>query len=264
VESDADGNLYVIDSAQRKLQKFDQAGNSLASVDIREDPANGAEQAQPWGLGIAPTGEIVVADTFGWRLRVFDKDLKPLRTIGTIPDTSRAPGPFELFGPRDAAVDAQGQVWVTDTGHDRIQVFTLGGDFVKSIGSEGNGQLQFNEPVGIDIGPDGAIYIADMYNRRVQILNSDGTYRSEFQVDGWGGQEVNDKPYLRVLKDGRVALGLPAANQVRIYSAQGTNPVTVASGSEPMDTPYGIVETADAKLWVVESGKARLRQFAIP
>jgi len=264
VEADAEGNLYVIDSAQRKLQKFDSAGNFLAAVDIRENPGDGGEQAQPWGLAIAPTGEVVVADTFGWRLRVFDRDLKPLRTIGTIPDTSRAPGPFELFGPRDAAIDAQGQVWVTDTGHDRIQVFTLAGEFVKSIGSEGAGQGQFNEPVGIDIGPDGAIYVADMYNRRVQVLNPDGSYRSQFPVDGWGGQEVNDKPYLRVLRDGRVAVSLPAANLVRVYKADGTSPATLDPGSDAMETPYGIVETADAKLWVVESGKARLRQFAIP
>jgi hypothetical protein len=38
----------------------------------------------------------------------------------------------------------------------------------------------------------------------------------------------------------------------------------VDAGSEPMERPYGIVETADAKLWIVESGKARLRQFSIP
>ena len=264
VESDATGNLYVIDAATKKLQKFDPAGNFLDSVDIRINPADGAEQAQPWGLAIAPTGEIVVADTFGWRIRVFDTDLNSIASFGQPPDTTKAPGPFDLFGPRDAAIDSQGQLWVTDTGHDRIQVFTLRGEFVKTIGSQGKGEVQFDEPVGIDIGKDGAVYIADMYNRRVQVLNPDGTFRSQFTVEGWGGQEVNDKPYLNVLTDGRIAVSVPSSNQVRVYSPSGGQSANVNVGSEPLERPYGIVQTADAKLWIVESGKARLRQFPIP
>jgi DNA-binding beta-propeller fold protein YncE len=206
----------------------------------------------------------VVADTFGWRIRVFDKDLKSLATFGQPPDTTKAPGPFDLFGPRDVAIDSNGLLWVTDTGNDRIQVFTLQGEFVKTVGSSGKGEGQFDEPVGISIGKDGAIYVADMYNRRVEVLNPDGSYRSQFTVDGWGGQEINDKPYLRALTDGRIAVSVPSSNQVRVYSASGAEVANLDPGSEPLEHPYGIVQTADAKLWVVENGAARLRQFPIP
>ncbi len=264
VETDPAGNLYIIDSATKKLQKFDSQGNFLVSVDIRLKASDLNEQSQPWGLAIAPTGEIVVADTFGWRIRVFDKDLKSIATFGQPPDTSKAPGPFDLFGPRDAAIDRQGQLWVTDTGNDRIQVFTLQGQFVKTVGNSGKGEVQFDEPIGIDIGKDGAIYIADMYNRRVQVLNPDGSFRSQFTVEGWGGQEVNDKPYLRVLADGRVAVSVPSNNQVRVYSPSGAQFAAVDVGGELLERPFGIVQTADAKLWIVENGKARLRQFPIP
>ncbi|MGB4862856.1 MAG: flippase activity-associated protein Agl23 [Tepidiformaceae bacterium] len=264
IESDRDGNLYVIDSGTKRLQKFDKDGNFLASADIRIDRTNSNEQSQPWGLAVAPSGEVVVADTFGWRIRVFDKDLNSITSFGDAPDTSKTPGPFDLFGPRDVAVDSEGHVWVTDTGNDRIQVFTLTGEFVKTVGSSGNGEGQFDEPVGIDIGKDGAIYVADMYNSRVEVLNADGSYRSQFKVDGWGGQEVNDKPYLRVLADGRVAVSLPSRNEVRVYNPASDEFALVVAGSEPIDRPYGIVETADAKLWIVEGGSARVREFPIP
>jgi predicted membrane-bound mannosyltransferase len=264
IERDADGNLYVIDSGTKKLQKFDAQGNFIAQADIRVKANDLSEQSQPWGLALAPTGEVVVADTFGWRVRVFDKDLKPLATFGQPPDTTKAPGPFDLFGPRDVAIDSQGQLWVTDTGNDRIQVFTLQGQFVKTVGASGKGEGQFDEPVGISIGKDGSIYVADMYNGRVQVLNPDGSFKSQFKVDGWGGQEVNDKPYLRVLTDGRVAVGLPSSNQVRVYSASGATFVTVDPGKDPLARPYGIVQTPDAKLWIVENGTARVRQFPIP
>jgi sugar lactone lactonase YvrE len=263
-EAEAGGNIYVIDSATKKLQKFDPQGNFITAIDIRNNPADPGEEAQPWGLAVGPNGEVVVADTFGWRVRVYSPDLELLASFGEPPDTSKAPGPFDLFGPRDAIVDGSGQLWVTDTGNDRIQVFTLDGQFVRTVGSMGSGPGQFDEPVGIDRGPDGAIYVADMYNRRVQVLNADGSYRSEFPVEGWGGIEVTDKPYLRVLSGGRVAAGVPSLNLVRIYASDGTLSATISSEAEPLNRPYGMVESADGKLWIAEGGAARLRLFDIP
>jgi len=262
IERDAAGNLYVIDSATRRLQKFDASGNFLAAIDIRLDPANAAEQSEPWGLALGPAGEVIVADTFGWRVRVFDASLKPLATFGQ-PPGGAAPGPYDVFGPRDAIV-VGGELWVTDTGHDRIQVYSLQGEFLRTVGGPGRAPGQFDEPVGLSVGPDGTIYVADMYNRRVQLLNPDGSYRGEFPVEGWGGQDVTDKPYLRALADGRVAVSLPALGVVRIYTQAGRLVATITGGNEPLSLPYGMVETPDGKLWIVEGGAARVRQFDIP
>ena len=265
VESDAQGNLYVIDSKTKKLQKFDPNGNVLASVDVRSNPSDPADSSEPWGLAVSPaTGRVVVADTFGWKIRVFDKDLKPVLAFGNAPDTSKAPGPFDLFGPRDAIIDAAGNIWVTDTGNDRIQVYSADGQFVRTVGSSGSGPGQFDEPVGISQGTDGTIFVADMFNRRVVLLNADGSFKSQFPVEGWGGQEVLDKPYLRALSDGRVAVSLPVLNQVRIYSAEGKLAGSLSAPEDPLNRPYGIMQTADGKLWVTEGGSGRLRLFALP
>jgi len=263
IERDASGNLYVIDSATKRLQKFDPEGNVLQSVDIRVDPQNRNEQSEPWGLAIGPRGEVVVADTFGWRIRIFDAGLRPIATFGQ-PPTGATPGPFDLFGPRDAVVLPDGTVWVTDTGHDRIQVYTLAGEYVRTVGGPGSGPGQFDEPVGLALGPDGAIYVADMYNRRVQVFEPDGTYRAEFRVEGWGGQDVTDKPYLRVLADGRIAVSLPSLNLVRIYTPDGRPAAEIRPTAEPLSRPYGMVETPGGKLWIVEGGAARVRRFDLP
>lgn len=262
IETDAQSNLYVIDARTKKLQKFDAGGNFLAAVDVRANPT---EASEPWGLAVQPsTGRVVVADTFGWKVRIFDKDLKPVLSFGSPPDTTRAPGPFDLFGPRDAIVDAGGNIWVTDTGNDRIQVYSANGQFVKTVGTSGAGPGQFDEPVGISQGADGTIFVADMFNRRVVLLNADGSFKSQFPVDGWGGQEVFDKPYLRALSDGRVAVGLPSLNQVRIYGADGKLASSLSAPEDPLNHPYGILQTADGKLWISEGGSGRLRLFAIP
>lgn len=262
VEVDAAGNVFVIDYSTRKLQKFDATGNFVAAVDVREDPANAAESAEPWGLEILADGRVVIADTFGWRVRIFSMELEPLLSFGQAP-ANTPPGPLELFGPRDVAVDADGNLWVTDTGHDRIQVFTDEGEFVRTIGTEGAGDGQFDEPVGIDIAPDGRVYVADMYNGRVVVLSTEADFVAAFPVSGWGGQDATDKPYIEVLRDGRIALSVPALNEVRVYSADGNAEVTITGGEEPLQRPYGIVEIADGRLWVSEGAAGRLRLFEI-
>ncbi|MEP7216794.1 MAG: NHL repeat-containing protein, partial [Anaerolineaceae bacterium] len=265
VETDAQGNLYVIDSKTKKLQKFDARGNVIASVDVRTNPSDSADSSEPWGLAVQPdTGRVIVADTFGWKIRVFDKDLKPVFSFGNAPDTSKTPGPFDLFGPRDAIIDASGNIWVTDTGNDRIQVYTSDGRFLKTVGSSGSGPSQFDEPVGISQGPDGTIFVADMFNRRVVLLNADGSFKAQFPVDGWGGQEVLDKPYLRALSDGRVAVSLPSLNQVRVYTVDGKPGASLSAPEDPLSRPYGILQTADGKLWIAEGGSGRLRLFVLP
>ncbi|MFN8507707.1 MAG: TIGR03663 family protein [Dehalococcoidia bacterium] len=267
IERDAQGNLYVIDSTSKRLQKFDASGNFLATADIRVNPGDANEGSQPWGLAVAPDGTVVVADTFGWRIRTFTAELVPTGvTFGKAPNPDPAvkPGDFDLYGPRDVAFDRQGNMWVTDGGHDRIVVYTLKGEFVRAIGGTGTGPGQFDEPVGITAAADGTFYVADMFNGRVVALNQDGSYRSEFRVEGWGGKGVDDKPYLRALRDGRIAVGLPSLNTVRIYDSAGTVKGTVTGDGDPLTRPYGIVETLDGKLWIVEGGIGRVRQFPIP
>ena len=268
VEAGPDGSLYVIDSASGVLQRFDPDGNFLASVELRESDT---EASQPWGLAVAPDSRVYVADTFGWRVLAFDAGLRQrVLTFGEPPPLDgRPPGPYHLFGPRDLAIDAEGNLWVTDTGHARIVVYTPDGKYLREVAGpfdpetlhRGSGPAQFSEPVGIDIAPNGEVVVADMWNARVQVLDASGAYLREFPVPGWGGLEANDKPYLRVLRDGRIALSLPSLGEVRVYSSEGVLLSAIAPVDEPLLSPYGIVETPDGKLWIVEGGAARVRLF---
>jgi predicted membrane-bound mannosyltransferase/DNA-binding beta-propeller fold protein YncE len=266
IEVDAEGNLYVVDSRRRKVQKFDAAGNLVGVVDVRVDPANTNEASEPWGLAVGPDGRIVVADTFGWRIRVFDASLNSVQTYGQPYDAQAAatPGPYDLFGPRDVAIDSSGQAWVTDTGNGRILVYDPAGAYVREIGTKGAGRGKFNEPVGIAIAPDGTVFVADMYNGRVVMLTPQGDVRGEFPVDGWGGRGVDDKPYIKPLRDGRVAVSLPLQGRVLIYTRDGQLSGVIDPRDEPLSRPYGMVETSDGKLWIVEGGASRVRQFPLP
>ena len=263
IDMDAQGNLYVIDSTTKRLSKFDGDGNVLSSTDVRTDPSV-PEDSDPWGVTVLGDGRVAVADTFGWRVRFFSEDLLPLSSFGQPPAMDGNPGPFELFGPRDTAVDALGRLWVTDTGHHRLMVYGADGSFLFQVGDEqGDGQGQFSEPVGIDTSPDGEVFVADMYNARIHILDLDGAFLAAIPVDGWGGSDPADKPYLTVLSSGSIAVSLPLANEVRIYSRDGRLLNTITGDDDPLLRPYGMVQASDGELWIVESEGARVRKFNI-
>src|SRR5215210_5415206 len=72
-------------------------------------------------------------------------------------------GPFgsgngEISSPRGVATDAAGNVYVSETGNQRIQKFTSRGRFITKWGSPGSGDGQFSRQEGIAVDPAGNVY----------------------------------------------------------------------------------------------------------
>ena len=83
--------------------------------------------------------------------------------------------------PSDVAWDAQGNIYLADGvgSNARIAKFDKSGMFVKSWGSTGAGQGQFNGVASIAIDKQGNVYVADRGNRRIQVFDGNGTYKTE-------------------------------------------------------------------------------------
>src|SRR5207244_11227263 len=82
--------------------------------------------------------------------------------------------PGVCWGPRAIAVSQSGEVYVTDTGNKRVQVFGLDGSFKRMFGGTGAGPGQFNEEVGLAIDDDGNLWVADTWNTSIKELSSAG------------------------------------------------------------------------------------------
>ncbi len=87
---------------------------------------------------------------------------------------SNGAGEGQFSGPHGIEVDADGNVYVVDTGNNRIQKFTSDGMLLMTWGSLGAGDGQFNHPHGVGIGPKGNLYVSETGNNRVQKFKSDG------------------------------------------------------------------------------------------
>ena len=155
----------------------------------------GAEDLiSPAGIAVDATNRFVyVVDTQADQVLVYDADKYTLlRRIGTggKRHTLTSPGNFSL--PTNVAVDKEGNVYVTDTLNDRVEIFDADGAFVSEFGTPGDGPGHFARPKGIAIDSDGHIWVADEVQCRVQVYNKEGqlliylgdrgVYPGQFQV----------------------------------------------------------------------------------
>jgi DNA-binding beta-propeller fold protein YncE len=130
----------------------------------------------PVGLAIDTENRFVyVVDTQQDQLLVYDADtLKLLRRMGTGGKNHFLTSPGDFAAPQDVAVDRDGNVYVTDTLNNRVEIFDADGNFISTFGKNGDGPGYFTRPKGIAIDSDGHIWVADEVQDRLQVFNRDG------------------------------------------------------------------------------------------
>jgi len=122
--------------------------------------------------------------------------IKLVRTIGDV-DTEDENLAFN--SPSDIAMDAAGNIYILDSGNQRIQKFSPEGKYLATIGRKGQGPGEFSSPASLDVDSKGYLYIFDPAQRRLQILTPEG---KEFKTVLDVKQDL-DK--VRLLKSGRLA-----------------------------------------------------------
>jgi DNA-binding beta-propeller fold protein YncE len=150
VRIDPADNIWVVDQMSEMVIKFNPQGRLLmllgrkaenVSVPAREPKNDGAGRPQdlfsrPTDVAWDAAGDIFVADGLGnARIAKFDKDGKFIKSWG-----KRGTANGEFTNIRSIAVDAQGNVYVGDTGNKRIQVFDNDGNFKTAYTGVGNAQ----------------------------------------------------------------------------------------------------------------------------
>ena len=284
VALDAQGRIYVADTANHRIQRFTADGTP--DLTIGTLGAGDGQFNEPRGIAVDAQGNIYVADT--WNARVvklnaqgefvaswgegqdFGNGRVASQTDGTL--AGNAAQPLGFFGPRSVAVDAQGRVYVADTGNKRVVVTDGDGNFLFQWGAAGAGAGQFDEPVGIAVDAQGLVYVADTWNGRVQVFAPDadgvvsGTPVREIRVIGWAPQTYDD-PFVAVSAGGTVVAGIPAREQLAVYDASGREIVRFGGESSdqiPLGAPGGIVVAADGAIIVADRSNGRIVTFRVP
>lgn len=156
VVRDRDGNFYVLDAGNNRVQKFSRTGNFVTSWG-----SNGNRESQfnsPSAIAIGqwgPESEVVyVVDTGNHRVQYFSKTGVFLGQWGSL---GSARGNFK--SPRDITVDDRGRVYVLDSGNERVQRFGSGGGLGSSTFELRNGNFADMTSIVVSREHAGPLYV---------------------------------------------------------------------------------------------------------
>lgn len=165
---DDDDRLFVSDAKMHRVLVFSP------KHELQDQIAEGLQD--PVGLAIDANNRFLyVVDTQQDQVLVYDADsLKLLRRIGTGGKNHYLTSPGDFAAPQGVAVDKDGNVYVTDTLNDRVEIFDADGNFISTFGKPGDGPGYFARPKGIAVDSDGHIWVADEMQDRLQVFNQQG------------------------------------------------------------------------------------------
>lgn len=178
---DDDDTLFVSDGILRRILIFDAKHHFVTSFN------EGMSVSEPGGLAIdTENRQLYVVDTAQDQVLVFDADThKLIRKMGTAGKAHRLTAPGDFGMPTNAAVDRDGNLYVTDTWNDRVEIFDADGVFIRAFGKNGDGAGRFARPKGIAIDADGHIWVADAVQDRLQVFTKEGDFL--MRIGGHGG-----------------------------------------------------------------------------
>ncbi len=165
---DDNDRLFVSDSQKHRIMVF--------TPDHKFETAFAEGMVNPGGMAIDTENRFLyVADAELDQILVYDADsFKLLRKMGTCCKDHALIEPGEFSKPTNVAVDEDGNLYVTDTWNDRVEVFDPDGKFIRTFGKNGDGPGRFARPKGIAIDSDGHIWVADAVQNRLQCFTPDG------------------------------------------------------------------------------------------
>lgn len=203
----------------------DLCGTGARSFRGDGGPAIMAALDLPVAVAISPAGETYIADQANQRIRRVDGAGMITTVVGTgTRGYAGDEGPAamaQLNNPVGQAAapagritfDARGNLYIADTGNNRVRRVTPAGMITTVVGTgaagaAGDGRAatdaQLSGPTDVEVGPDGTLYIADTQNSCVRSVGADGVIQTVagrcgtrgFEGDGASPRAaLLDRPY---------------------------------------------------------------------
>jgi DNA-binding beta-propeller fold protein YncE len=192
VALDEKENVYVSDAASSLVRVYTRGGARLREL-------GAGELERPTGLALDRERRLLyVSDTSSrksqqHRVRAFSLDDATVRDVGArAGEPTKGDGDGRFYFPTYLALDARGNLYVSDSMNFRIQVFAPDGSFVRKFGENGDGPGTFSRLKGLAFDSFGNLYAVDGGHSNVQIFNA------EFQPLMWFGGYAKKIEYFDV------------------------------------------------------------------
>ena len=244
ISSDVQGNVFIADTGNNRILKFDGNGIFLKSIG-----GFGWEHQQfdmPLDVCAKSVLDVFVADYNNYRIERYDKDLNYISSLTS--DESKSED-LQFGYPRSISISIHGELTLIDGENSRVLKIDSFGEPELSFGNFADGRGKLDEPIQLDIGRDERIYVSDKAGKRIVVYDYFGNFLTEI-----GTGVLKEPTGIFIDSHNRLWIADVGCKEVFAFSNNGTllfrtNKVDPQQGrlSQPMD-----VAVAGNKLFVVD------------
>ncbi len=300
---DSSGNLVVADQVNQRVRQIATgggnvttiAGNGTAGFSGDGKSATAANLFNPFSVAVDSSGGVYIADSGNHVVRkVSGGNIAPyvgnnFLGPGFSGDGGRAVD-GQLDSPFNLALDSSGNLYVSDTGNDRIRKITTAGTITTYAGGYGGGAFggdggpainaRLNQPRGLRLDAAGNLYFADSASNRIRKVAVDGTITTVagvgtagFSGDGGLATAAQLNRPLDVAVDAAGNLYIADYNNQRIRRVGGNGIITTIAGngraayagdggpatSANLNFPTGVVVDGNGNVYVADNANSVIR-----
>ena len=199
----------------------------------------------PWGIALNSKQQLVIAEWYGKKVMMFDKDGKKVQTI-----THK-----KFLHLAGVAVDKSDNIYVSDYGSSSLFKFSKEGKLMKVAGRKGTQPVEVTNPSLVKVIND-KLYVCDRGNHRVQILNTELEYMNSFGCYGNGDGHFNIPNDIAQDGVGNLFVADVSNNRVQIFDCKGkflSTFSTKGASSKPLDCPASICIGSDQLIYISDN-----------
>jgi hypothetical protein len=198
VAVDRAGNILIADTYNRVVRRLNRDGTmtvvagSVAGLSGDGGLAIEAQLNLPMAVTVGPDDSVYVSDAANSRIRRITADAKIQTVTGFGVGEGIGGAGFagdggpaqkaKLFSPADVKSDTAGNLYISDSGNNRVRVIrggvitTIAGTGRAGFGGDGKeaGASELNTPQKLAVAKDGSVFVADRANHRVRKINPRG------------------------------------------------------------------------------------------
>ena len=173
-------------------------------------------------------------------------------TSGEMPPPEEEVTERKRTSPRE--LDGEGRIIVSDSYNHRIEVFENDGSFIRSFGSFGSSEAQFNCPWRVVVDGDGNIVVSDFANHQIKVIDIEGNLIRCFGTRGSGDSQLYCPISVDVDGAGRIVVCDQGNRRVSVFEKDGT--FLFSFGKDRMKKPDGVVVDSFGTIIVSDEHKS--------
>lgn len=254
------GRLVVSDAARREAYAYNNDGRYVLS--LKADPnnqqskTNGGRLSKPSGLVIDERGRIYICDSSDHFIRVFNAQGNFLKDFKNIQGKEG--------GLQGIALDTTGLLYASDQNNGCLQVFQSDmGLWVRTIGSKGRDQGQFQLPAGLTCDKQNRIIASDYGTSRISIFNKTGMFIRSFGEKGKSSGMFNLPKAVAVDRMDRIFVLDSLNHRIQVFGSSGNWLCTFGSLGKEKDQFCGpsdlCIDNQNNLLFVADKGNKRIQ-----